>query len=651
MAKYPDLKSYLQANYIELFTSEIQKFVDGNFDGGGFHSINVLSLLKHKIENIEVKALTCHDAPGPIVKMDVGLSADIVELGLGTKEYEADRKCRWFTVYLQGILRDGLVDVEVLDVKEFHNGKFEKESALDQFLVPYIYTATLEDTADDFTAFYCCDAIYDGYKLPVAHILEAFEIKYYLADLPDNCFGRMYFRKATATVYETYPYVGEVKKENITIEPGTMLISRDKYYLGSDGTQRLTIAHEIIHWYLHQKYFKLLALLDDQSDMMSCEVEPSRYEESMTMAQKAHWYAEWQANALALRIAMPQDLMVKAMTEVDAAVTPKHFRGEMAEDIIRRIAELFDVPIFAAKQRVRQLDYEAADGAFVYVDGKWHEPFVFEWGDLDYHQTYVIDRAGYESIYSKNPEFAELIDSGKYIYLGYVVCINNPKYVTVDFIGNRAELKLSDYAREHADECCLKFTFKSTSYLREMQDKYEFYGESYLSKEVKSENYVEHEYDKDFNQKSLQNADDLGKEIDLILEAQEKQDAVMLEMQQKRLKAFWEVLTYHMDRKNITVEQLAERSELSDTTIKNYRAGKKTPPIENVMAVCIGLNLPRVYSEHLLKTCSYTLGDSPRDRAYNLCLDYSEGTITQWNMILEKCHQPGIPDRRNQKVS
>ncbi|MBR2555194.1 MAG: hypothetical protein IKE94_10065 [Aeriscardovia sp.] len=62
MAKYPDLKSYyLQANYIELFTSEIQKFVDGNFDGGGFHSINVLSLLKHKIENVEVKALTGHN--------------------------------------------------------------------------------------------------------------------------------------------------------------------------------------------------------------------------------------------------------------------------------------------------------------------------------------------------------------------------------------------------------------------------------------------------------------------------------------------------------------------------------------------------------------------------------------------------------------
>ena len=140
MAKYPDLKSYLQANYIELFTSEIQKFVVGNYDGNGFHSINVLSLLKHKIENVEVKALTCHDDIGPRVKMDVGLSADIVDMGLGTKEYEADRKTRWFKVFIQGNLIDGFRDVEVIDTKEYF-GTFDKDNALDQFLLPYIYKA------------------------------------------------------------------------------------------------------------------------------------------------------------------------------------------------------------------------------------------------------------------------------------------------------------------------------------------------------------------------------------------------------------------------------------------------------------------------------------------------------------------------------
>lgn len=106
--------------------------------------------------------------------MDVGVAADIVDLGLGKKDYEASRKRHWFTVCIQVILRDGLTDVKSISTEEFHNGKFQKENALDQFLVPYIYSASLEETADNFTDFYCCDAVYDGYKLPVEHILEEF---------------------------------------------------------------------------------------------------------------------------------------------------------------------------------------------------------------------------------------------------------------------------------------------------------------------------------------------------------------------------------------------------------------------------------------------------------------------------------------------
>ncbi len=142
MAKYPDLKSNLQSNYKDLLTSEVQKFVDGNYDGGGFHSFNVLSLLKHKIENLEVKALTCHEISYLKIRMDVGVQADIVELGIGTKAYEADRKRRWFTVSLCGNMVNGLTGVQTVATKEYHNGKFDKENALDQFLVPYIYTAS-----------------------------------------------------------------------------------------------------------------------------------------------------------------------------------------------------------------------------------------------------------------------------------------------------------------------------------------------------------------------------------------------------------------------------------------------------------------------------------------------------------------------------
>lgn len=36
MAKYPDLKSYLQANYLDVLKGAIQEFVDKSYDGSGF---------------------------------------------------------------------------------------------------------------------------------------------------------------------------------------------------------------------------------------------------------------------------------------------------------------------------------------------------------------------------------------------------------------------------------------------------------------------------------------------------------------------------------------------------------------------------------------------------------------------------------------
>ena len=113
---------------------------------------------------------------------------------------------------------------------------------------------------------------------------------------------------------------------------------------------------------------------------------------------------------------------------------------------------------------------------------------------------------------------------------------------------------------------------------------------------------------------------------------------------------FAEALKYHMERKKISVEVLAERSGLSDTTIKNYRSGEVNPPIENVMAVCIGLNLSKVYSFNLLEFADYSIDrDSPRNRAYKFLLDYSDGTLEQWNQILDLFHQPHIPNKRNQR--
>ena len=468
MAKYPDLKSFVNVNYIDVLSSEIQKFVDKNLDGNGFHSINVVSLMQHRVENVAVKTIRCQEAGLQKIKMKIGVAADIVDLTLGTKKTEASRKTRWFYVTVEANIDEKLKDPIPLYTEEFYSGHFEKESALDQFLLPYVYTAELENMADDFTLFYCTDAIYDGYKFPAEYVLRELGIDCHSADLPDNCFGRMYFKEGKASIYSSYPMIGEVNDSDAKIKPGTILLNRNRFYLGNDGTFRLTIAHELIHWYLHKKYFKLLSILDDDAEVLSCEVEPNQLDDSMAPAQKAHWFAEWQANALAIRIAMPQELTVRAFYEARETASPYVYTGEFVEDIISRVAVLFDVPRFVVKQRARQLDWDLVDGAFVHVDGRYHDAFSFQEGILDQHQTFILDQKGYEKLYHNSREFADLIDSGKYIYLGYVVCKNDPNdsknLVDVYMPINRNDAKKMGY--KSSDICVRRIGIKNVTCIK-----------------------------------------------------------------------------------------------------------------------------------------------------------------------------------------
>lgn len=648
MSKYPDLKSYLQVNYKDLMQNAIQELVNNKYDGNGFHSINVLSLCKHEIDNLEVRALTCHDDIGPRINMDVGVAVDIVELGLGTTRYESSRKKHWFTLSLQGVLKDGLSNVQVLDTSEIYNGKFQRENALNQFLVPYISADDLESIADDFWEFYCKDAVSFGYRFPVEHFIWDNQIDVQEADLPDNCLGRMYFKKAKAVTYHISPFKPHSDPVRIEMEinPGTILISHQRYFLGNEGTHLLTIAHEIIHWHLHQKYFKLLELLDSENSMMSCDIEPCVYDDNMTPAQKAHWFAEWQANALAIRIVMPRELAKKALQESWDMLPPNTPLVYAVEETLKKVAKLFGVSEFVAKQRARQLGFDFVDGAFVRVDGKTYPPFIFKKNTLVQHQTFLIDQAGFEKLYRSSTDFSSLIDSGKFIYLGYVTCINDPKYIDVEQLGQNIRLVLSSYARQHADECCLVYSWQGKT---ELKDQFEFYGQAFLCKEVSADSYVEHSYDAKFNEKCLQTEEEISREINKYMKA--KDDTIKILGELNNLRTFGEALTYHMKRKKIKVETLVERSNLSDTTIKKYRKGEVIPPIENVMAVCIGLNLQEDYSLNLLDFAGYSIvRDSIRNRAFRFLLaKHSDGTLEQWNKILDAFNLPHIPNQKNQR--
>lgn len=650
---YADFKSYIEDKFSDYLLRQVSLFVDEYHDGIGFHGVNVLAINRQQVANLKICSVKCKDAPDPLVRIDIHLSADIVSYGLGTRPVEIGRKPKWFTVSVTANLRDGMtIKEEETNVREYSPGPLDKDNALDEFGVKYIYTENLEEIADDFTEFYCSDAVYKDYRFPFEHVMKQMELTAYYAELPGKTKGRMYFKEDSVDVSsKIYPPDPRFVSRKERIQPGTMLInSLQKLNQNAPLDDVFTKTHEIAHWEYHRRFFNILSLLGG-SEALVCDEEPSEYNNSMPSLQKATWFAEWQANSIGIRIAMPQNLFRKAIHEAFEETKKTHKgegNAEVVEATLRRVSELFGVSNYLVKQRAIQLGWDFAEGTFLYVNGCYHKPLYFPKGRLEKNQTFLIDSQSVESLKKNDSFFYKLICSGKFISLGYVVCLNDQKYIRpADMYESSLpgwKYELTDYARNHIDECCLVFNWSSRSGSADSEG---FYGRNFLSRDVCADNRVEYTYDKEF--KSAQSNDSLMAEVARLKAAFDAEEAVLRELP----RSFKDQLVYHMDRKGITVDQLVERSKLSDTTIKKYRSGAIDPDIDNLMAVFIGLNLPEVYCNAMLSARSIILNDMDlKQRVYRRPIqEHSDGNIAQWNNILVNGFGlKKIPNRRNQQT-
>ncbi len=599
---YKSFKEYIQINYNYLLQDAIEEYVNKYHDGQGFHAYSTMPLLKQKPENVEVMALTCHDDIGPRLTMDVHVRVDIVSSGLGTANYVADRKRRWLTVYLRGVLLNGLNEVEVVDVDEYQGNTYDDSNGLDEYLVPYIRSDQLEDIADDFIDFWCSDETFNGYNSPLNEILSAMDLTWYEADLSHGEMGRMYFREQDVVVDEFVMVPGHrlPKRTSVrkTICPGTMLISRDYFFINGYGSRADTIAHEIIHWDKHGKFFEILALLNDGEKSLYCESEPTRSPDNLTGVAKARWWAEWQANALAPRILMPRRIFnayFPAMLEEQRSFNAYKTEGEIMEAALHQISGVFHISVYEAKLRALQLGYKQAEGACLRVKGKKRPPFSFNPEALGDHQTFILDNKNGARLYREDTRFAKLIESERFVYTGHVVVINDPIYVEkTDDPSYPQGYKLTAFALEHVDLCCLKFT---RSYIRD-DNASEYYDQCYLSKEVDAQNFKEaRDIDYSINEDVL--AEEKGlKDYE---DESERLAGILAALPQ----TFWGTFDAHMNRlkkeQNLTNEELKHRTGISERHIRQLRKGDKNVKRDTTYALCIGMHLHPYLSYDFVK--------------------------------------------------
>lgn len=340
--------------------------------------------------------------------------------------------------------------------------------------------------------------------------------------------------------------------------------------------------------------------------------------------------AEWQAYELSWRIVMPEDDVKIKLEQIRDSDSIKNYAEWLRPElIVDDIALMYKVSPYVVKIRLRQLGYDFADGTCLEFDGKHYLPFAFAPGSLKQNETFVIDRANYERLLREDKDFADLINTSRYIYLGYVVCLLDPKYLDVEFTEDGVQLALSDYARNHANECCLKFLHKRIVY-----DDFSYQGQNYLSNKEKTlSDYIPL----------------IPEELKVIVESFDKKEETLVKP------SFSETLQYYLfgstikikkENGNYTreankiIDDFVANIDLSNTIIKGYLDKKSYPKLKTLMMICIELGLDSEKSRELINMAGISIDNpNPESKICRLMLGESKENarkiFNHWENLVE----------------
>ena len=618
MKKYNDFKEYMEDVYYDEIFNKIKGLVYAHKDS--FESDTVYSVSYAEPYDIHVSGVTFKEQDNGLLEIRVSVDADISVKGKTQYGYDEIADNASYNVFFRAKLEDGLHQVTITNAEEYNPAKFEKDKSLSQDLVPYLYEDAVEKNAEDFLKRHYPKALLQPMPLPVFEVAKSMGMTVYYAPLEDSVFGRTYFGSEKVTVYTDNTLKS---KAEIVTKPGTMLINPNVYFMRNVGTANNTIIHECVHWDRHRKAFELQRLLTGNCNHISCEIVDT-YEGIPDDAPALKWM-EWQANQLAPRILMPAKMTEKiyssALRDIHTSKPLTRF-AEVMEEAVGYTAQYFGVSFIAAKLRLMDLGYDVVQGTYVYNDGKYMPPFYFAKGTLEKNQTYIVDEKSAMLQIFISDELRTLYFEGKIIYANCMVCINSPKYVTRSETGLPI---LTEYALEHVHECCFVFNRKVN-----VSDTYSdsFYRRCFLCRDVNSETYIEAKYDP--NHKDNQSKLERKAEIDKITESVTD---IVRRLATEVPGGFSGTLSYHMNRKNITNEELSYRTNISTVSISNYRntlAPKIT--LENAIALCNGLKLVKQYSHDLLKKAGYDL-ETPNITYFMVGWvidEHPDDTLQQW---------------------
>lgn len=318
-------------------------------------------------------------------------------------------------------------------------------------LVPELGEDALDALAERLLAAYYPEALEKPRRVDAHEMAErmGLSVVYRQIEPEGEIYGEIFFQETETPLYDAMRQTQTLAP----VERKTMVVDTTATFMGQMGTHDNTIVHECVHWALHGQAMALRRAQqpDSQEPAICCRVDggAGRTGDDRLLEM------EWQANTLARCIQMPRALFRRkaeeAWTRHDMKViTPN--RVEEMPGVIDDLAGFFGVSREAAKLRMLEVGFESVAGVYVYIDGRYLRPHSWRAGTLAQDETFSIPAEDAARLMVEDADFVRAAQG--YLYVEGHFVLDDPRYVTR---GEDGTLMLSDAARYHMDQCCLRF--------------------------------------------------------------------------------------------------------------------------------------------------------------------------------------------------
>ena len=440
---------------------------------------------------------------------------------------------------------------------------YQAEKAIPDTLIPDLPKAQLEATATKILRELYPAALRNAIAVPASAIARklGLSVHYACIDADGEVLGKIFFEDSTTAVQDVPGGMSRI----LNVARGTILVNHRPDGRYDPRVYNNTIVHECVHWMLHRQAYQLQKANDPQLTSIACR-------RSSALGRSREWTPqermEWQANALAPRILMPEwstrmltDQWIRRMEKLD----PKY----RMDRIVEKLSCHYEVSRSLARIRLIELGYPDAELGYT-------APTQFEISYPDATQEFA-----------QNPKFRDALATGAYSYVDQRFCLRNNRYI------NRAEdgtLHLTAYAIAHPAECCIGF---------DVQKRACWAIDGMLRDRGKVPQFAE-----------------AATEIQQLVKTTQDVSRVLQSLPQ----SFGATLEAHMRRKGVTQEQLAESSLITDRRIRTYCIDDQMVALPRVVALCVGLKLHPIFAFDLVKKAGYQFNQTSDHVAYQMIL-------------------------------